>query len=524
MVDSDSRIVLRGHAFYIDRLETFAGSTYMKAAFVVCVALLLLPQAHATAATPIESLTQATTQKQRRSAAETVQKLGAESVPQLVAALQRKRQSTDSQRRTVLKRIRAAVPNKKGRFRTPGRNTSQKQQQRDQYDWLPKLFALTGEEPALGEVITDVVIIRTLAQSRTVAAGDAILAFAFDKTGLIYRDECGRYLRRMSPYSLPALLRAAPERTRYQPKHTYAVYQLERLDRQSAPKAMADAMTDEDLAIAVLKAFGDSHYRQAVGTVLDKVNHVSPRVRTAARAAWQEYIAGRPPPSPPRRRLTEPGGHLSKKKKPLWLDHRALAAVKLRQKLTQLTGKPPQGASLSQMTEQLYKVHDDHRRQAARKAYETGMQAAAAGDYATAIDTFDRLLADTQDHPQRGQMAKTYANYGRSLAQQKKWRQAARAFAKARDLTEGDASVELKAAYHHNLAKAITAEGGDAKRHFEKAAALDPQYSTTLPTADPVHTNEPAQGRKRWMLHTGIAAGAIAAVLLILGLHRRRRR
>src|SRR5690606_33732591 len=125
--------------------------------------------------------------------------------------------------------------------------------------------------------IADVAAIRALASGREPKGAGAILAFAFASDGILYRDECGRYLRKMAPWSLPALIRGAAH-PRDASRRRYATYQLERLDRQNPRKALADAPNDF-LKVAVLDAFKDSLDREAVFVVLDTVDDVSPQVR-----------------------------------------------------------------------------------------------------------------------------------------------------------------------------------------------------------------------------------------------------
>src|SRR5262249_46284025 len=143
--------------------------------------------------------------------------------------------------------------------------------------------------------------IRALAATKDPRAASAILDIAFAEDTMIYRDECGRYLRKMEPYSVPALTRESqaakdPERRRY------ATWQLERLDRQDPLKALSSAAGDERLTIAVLDAFRETKLREAVHAVWTKVGADSPAVRAAARAAWMDYITGPPPPPAPRKK------------------------------------------------------------------------------------------------------------------------------------------------------------------------------------------------------------------------------
>src|SRR4051812_19738300 len=106
-------------------------------------------------------------------------------------------------RRKLLQSIKAAVPDKAGRFAQPQRETVKEQKADDDFDWLTGLEA-APDAPGLGELIADDIAIRALAASKDVHAAQVIFDAAFWPETMIYRDECGRYLRKMEPYSIPA--------------------------------------------------------------------------------------------------------------------------------------------------------------------------------------------------------------------------------------------------------------------------------------------------------------------------------
>ncbi len=227
-------------------------------------------------------------------------------------------------RRKPLVAIKASVPDKTGKFIAS--NASPKDAiAEDAFDWLAELGKLDAGKPdnaALGEVIADDVAIRVLAAAKDPAAAVIIFDAAFADETMLYRDECGRYLRKAEPYSIPELTK---ESWGDGDRRRYATFQLERLDRQEPSKALSAAEGDEALMIAILDTFRQLKLREAVHAVWTKVNDDRPRVRAAARATWMDYITGPPPRPAPKKKLQLPGGKLTKKEKPLWLTYRELA-------------------------------------------------------------------------------------------------------------------------------------------------------------------------------------------------------
>ncbi|MBT8494919.1 MAG: hypothetical protein KJO07_17850, partial [Deltaproteobacteria bacterium] len=354
-------------------------------------------------------------------------KLG--NLEELEAFLKREHQSNDAERRGVLRDVGAAVPDKKGKFRTPKRKSAEQNKKDDDFDWLVALTKLP-QSTARDESIANVAVVRALAGSRKPQAAAIILDFAFTELGLVYRDECGRYLRKMAPYSLPALIHASQLGRKNPSKDRYATYQLERMDRQN-PKKAVDAASAE-LKVHILKAFADSGYREAVYATLDHTDHLNPKVRKAARDAWMEYIAGKKPRPAPKRKLQMPGGKLSDKREPLWLNHRELADIELRRRIEALTGKAPAAnANLKAMTAELFGYFDARQNEKLDALFKRGVDLAGKNESVEAAELFDKVLAQRPDFDRRALMAPTYFNLGKKLRKQKKWREASLAFAKA---------------------------------------------------------------------------------------------
>jgi hypothetical protein len=420
--------------------------------------------------------------------------------------LQRERKSTDAARRAVLESIGADVPDAKGKFSTPRRQTDQEEKANDEFDWYPKLAGQSGE--AAGEVVADIAAIRALAASETSAGGEAILRFTFSDAGIAYRDECGRYLRKMSPWSLPALIRASEASD--SSLNRYATYQLERLDREDPNKAIRYA-GDEGLTIEIILTLARSGYRTGIYPVMGLLDDVNPRLRKAAREAWLEYVGGKPPRPAPRQRLQLPGGRMTPKPVALWMNHRELADIELRRVLEALTGKPPaEGATLKAMTEDLFAFYDKRRDGQLGKTIDAALAHAKKGELAEATRLCDQVLAQQPDHPRRDEMASVYFDHAEALAEKQKWNDASMQFSRAAALDpESQRGKQALAKRHYAHGKALESEGHDASAEFARAREAGAAVE--------------GSGEGRWMLFVGGGIGLLGLVLAGIGFAIRRR-
>ncbi len=462
------------------------------------------------AAELLATLESATSEKQRLEAAKELIDQSPPAIDTLETFLARSHTAGDKERRAILKAIKADVPNKKGKFRMPGRQTKDQVRRDDAFDWLAELAKLS-DRSGLGEVIADIAVIRALTSTKVPRAAGIVLDFAFSTVGIVYRDECGRYLRKMSPYSLPPLIVASELRGKRRPKGRYATYQLERLDRENPYKAFADGVTDE-LTIEILKAFRDSLYREAVYTVLDNVNHHSTRIRTAARAAWMEYATGRPPAAAPKKKLVLPGGKLSDKKQPLWLNSRELAAIALKRRLEEVTGNKPDADDLGKLSKKLFAHYDGLRAKEVAGRFEAAKKDAKAGKLAEATAVFDAILVEQPLFEYRNQMAPYYYEFGQTLEKESNWREASAAYGKAHAMApDGEVAADALAKHHFTRGKALQEQGEDGATEFALAADVE-------------RTAHDGDGSsKSWMLIVGLAGAAGGLLLLFLGFQRRRR-
>lgn len=437
-------------------------------------------------------------------------------------------------RRAALVAIDAAVPDEKGRFPERKRQTAKEMRADDEIDWLAKLLALDTATPGLGEVIADIAAIRALSATKDIHAAQLIFDTAFLPETMIYRDECGRYIRKMEPYSIPAITKESQGKA---DRRRYATWQLERLDRQDPIKALAAATGNEELQIAILDVFRTTKLREAVHAVWTKVDDDAPRVRDAARKTWMDYITGPPPRPAPRVKLKLPGGKLTKKPKPLWLTYRELADNELRLAANELLHEdyPVEDETrlddrevnvkivkidLEEVTKRLFDYYDGERAKRERDQWAAAKAKADAGDLATATTMVDRLIATNPDRAERVEMSKLYLAWAKQLETTQKWAEASAAYSKAHGLDpEGSGAKEILAAQHYTLGKSLEAQGKDGGPDFRKAIALDPDYKPAE-----VAAARTSGGKKPvWMLYAAGFAAALAAALFATALVRRKR-
>ena len=465
-------------------------------------------------------------------------KLAPKVIDGLGTFLQRPHQASVADRRSVLMAIKAQVPDEKGRFPEYTRKSESEEKADDDLDWMKGLDGLDASMPGLAEVVEDDAAIRALAATRDIHAASLLFDVAFQPDTMIYRDEVGRYLRKMEPYSVPALIVESQKRD-YDRKR-YATYQLERIDREEPLKALGAATSDEALTLAILDAYKATHFREAVHAVWTKVDADSPRVRAKAREVWMSYITTRPPPAP-MKKLMMPGGKLTKKKKPLWLTYRELADNELRRTSNELlhTNYPdiPDPAlddsdadekhprhhfeiDLVAVTKQLFDYYDQQRAQREATEWAGAKTLADKGDLAGATAELDRLLAANPERGQRPAMAKVYLAWAKQLEGKQAWSDAAAAYSKAYGLDpKGPDATNALAAQYFTLGKALEAEGKDGGAEFRRAVALRPDYA---PKAAAVAAAKRRASRPKWMLYAAGSAGLLALGLFAAGMIRRR--
>jgi tetratricopeptide (TPR) repeat protein len=459
----------------------------------------------------LAALSQAAPGQPRIDAANAVIQLGPSLTPAIIARLGQPRTATNDEKRAVLSEINAEVVNDKGVFVQPPRPKNPKA---PELDWLAELARLPPS-PVLSEVLEVVALLRALGEARTEAAADAILAFGFSPDGLVYRDECGRTLRKMSPHSLPTLLRASHERKRDAGNYArYANYQLDRLSMNRPSYALAAAL-DDRMEVAMLRAIRDVRHPDAVTAVLDRVDAPSTAVRRAARETWLAYVTGPPPPPAPKAFRKLPGGKLSPEPLPLYLTYRELAEQELRRVLLQQTGKEPdRRLNGDAMTRMLFGLYDQRRNEASDARVAAARPLADAGKWEEVGAHYDALLHEDPLYVRRAAMAPGYIELGKLHASRRQWDAAIVAFHKALALDpDGASATSAQAELAAARAGREQAAGRSAAEDLAAAAA-----------ADPTRAADTASPARSYLLYGGILVGVVGLAMLIAGLLMRRGR
>ncbi len=285
------------------------------------------------------------------------------------------------------------------------------------------LTLVKGQPPAeiaaaRADALLRVSLMRAIAAAGRSGRRDAVyplFEFAFVREGL-FRDECGRMIRSMDSYAVPALVRTYNDRTRSNAKmRRYASYQLDRMDRLRPNKAIATAPDDITRA-DIIHAYGEARALDAVEAVLKQVDAASHRVRREARWTWMRYVDGPPPPPAPKRKRKLPGGQEEAEEKEDYLNYREMATLEIARTLKEISGQVPDPRlSAKDMTTQLFSIFDQRREEEFARLFESAQQKERGGDLRGAVDEFSWILANQPDHPRRVEMAGAYRRLGEVL-------------------------------------------------------------------------------------------------------------
>jgi tetratricopeptide (TPR) repeat protein len=492
----------------------------MRRLILISVLLTFARAAHADPAADVDkaisTLVGAKSPEDRIAAAKALADLGAPATDALIARLAGSWKSTPEQRKSVLIDIHADLPHSDGTFTQRDDGKPQKDK-----DWLSEIASLDSDQEVQDSLAIDA-IIRALTATQEERAAQAIYDFAFTPEGTAFRDECGRYLRKMQPYSLSTLLRASMDDKR--PAYSrYGAYQLDRLDKGRPAYVLAAAPNDV-IEIQILHAIRDTKHPDAVQAVLDLCDANSSAVRKAAREAWMQYVTGPPPPPAPKKKRKLANGKMSDKEMPDYLTYREFAESELRTRLTALNNgtEPDKHFHAEKLTGILFDIWDKRR----AAVWDTDMTDAASlaqgGKITDAAAKYDHILQTDPLYARRAEMAPVYLDLGKQFDDQKDYTHAAEAYDKALSVDpSGPRSVEATSALH--LARAHMGGAGiDAQDELDRAQSADPKNPEVQRVVAEEHAA--ARPKKSWMLWGGVAAGAAALLLLLVGAIQQRRR
>jgi hypothetical protein len=365
---------------------------------------------------------------------------------------------------------------------------------------------------ARAEAMEAVALVRGIAGSRRMDAVDPVFKFAFELEG-VFRDECGRHIRAMESYAVPALVRLmhqkGPAALHLGKQRRYASYQLDRMDRARPAKAIS-AAPDDRVRSAIIHAYGEDRALEAVEAILNQVDASSHRVRKEARWAWLRYVTGRPPPPAPKRKRKLAGGREEDEEKPDYLTYREIAQLTLERQLQAIFNTPPDPKrSLKEHTETLFAYYDQRRAARWDEAFAAAQAHEQSGDWKAATDGYGWILAHDPTYAKRAQMAHAYVKQGDALRDKRELPRAVGYYRQAVHLDPQGAEASYAGARAALLdGEQALALGQADPTSFRKALALDPALREAR---DGLARAEALRGRRRW-LNGGEAAGALFAL------------
>jgi tetratricopeptide (TPR) repeat protein len=383
---------------------------------------------------------------------------------------------------------------------------------------MTELGKLDGSQPAVAESKMIVETLRALGDTKDPKAAWVILDFSFKPDGIAFRDEVGRNIRKMSPQSLPALIKASGQKRRDKGSWSrYASYQLDRLDK-ARPAYALKAAPDDELLILMLDAIREVKHADAVDAVLEYCNSNSHAVRKAARAAWLAYVTGPPPPPAPKAKRKLPGGKLTEEEMPLYLTYRELATETLKRELLAVEGKEPgKRETAEDMTKRLFALYDARREALWDGVIAEATEAAKGGDWAKAVEKYDRILLADPFYGKRAEFVTGYLELGRAQAKAKDWAKAAVSLNKALSIDpKGPNAKVAEGELYTARAMQAKAEGRSAEEDIARANQAG--GGETFKSALAQHL----KSKRGWMLYAGVGTGALALALFALILLKRR--
>lgn len=345
-----------------------------------------------------------------------------------------------------------------------------------------------GDSADAKTALVTAALVRALAHIGTTPALRQLVKVAGDHKGAL-RPEITRQVLALRDKAVPALLETR-KGSSAEVRH-WAYAQLEAMGKRIPADAVQT--TDNQILADVLHAYGIIGDLDAVPVILSFVSSDRVQVRTAARDSLVSF------------------GHDA-----LW---------KLREAYTNLTGKSvPDGASASQVAEQLFAAYDHVRLQEVYGLLEDGLAKAKAGNVVAATAAFDKVLARQPMLDRRAEMVPAYVALAQTL-QSDDPVQARAALRKAERLApDGPRVNQIRAELAYLEGRDLVARGITDPEPFKRALALDPAHDKARAEVHRIEwVAEDRASRTRSVAGAG-AVFLVAVIGLILFAGRRGRR
>ncbi len=483
--------------------------------------------------------------------------------PELKAELLGERAGSKTQFTAILNLIGGDVPNRYGHFaRSWKRNHGYSVKLSE--DWFADLQRIPPGQISgpMRKVYRDALLTVALAhgaariaREEPALAGEvveALLDLAYLHGGT-FRDEIGRAIHSIGDEAVPPLVRASvepsvprdddPRRLRAR----YASYNLDRLDRLAPSSALAAASADARRLRELLDAYGEAKPGDAAGPILERVDHVDPEIRGAARRAFSAYVEG-PPPRMRVKLVRRLGGVVERRQ--AQLSYRALATLAIRDRVAaELPEQLEEECEIrredgsydqrcldqpKRLTKLLYAALDEERERERRTRLEAAL-AEASNEPEETESTIDAVLASA-DFGELGEsledLRPTLRDFyiGRARSFEDPIEQASR-LRKAASLARGKQADALRAralAFESRHA-GVTELGAEMLRR--RALEMDPSLASILDADASPHelagtqiARSGAPTRSRFWLAWGLAMAVLGALAWLGGRRRRRER
>lgn len=329
-----------------------------------------------------------------------------------------------------------------------------------------------GQKPAL----TTVALVHGLAHAGGLAGARELVKAAGDHGGA-FRPELARLLRDLADPAVPALIEA--RRNASPDVQKWALAQLEAMGKRIPSDAVQ--AKDNEVLVAVLRAYAAIHDMDAVPVILSFVNADRVQVRTAAREAVVSFGQDA-----------------------LW---------KLREAYANVAGKPaPDAWTAADVARELFAAYDRLRLQEVYELLEQGLALEHGGDTAGAAAAFDKVLARQPLLDRRAEMAPTYLALGQSLEDTDAPRALATLRKAARLAPDSGRAGQIQAEIAYLEGKELLGRGLADPEPFRRALTLDPAHDKARLELTRIETAS-AERSDRVRTAAGVAALVLAAII-----------
>ena len=307
----------------------------------------------------------------------------------------------------------------------------------DDYDLAAGLAALpSADADAYRALLGTTCILQALAKDGHEAAVTRMILVAPDHAGML-RFEVLRRMKALGEKAIaPLILARSDKRVR-----GFAWSTLDAMNK----KIPGDAVQTKsnDVLAAVLSAYGATKDIDALGVVMSFISSERDEVRSAARAALLAYGDA--------------------------------ALAKLRETYANvMTAPAPNDWSAERIARAIFDVLDKQRLAEVDALVDDGLAKSTSGDFAGAVESFDKVLARMPFHARRASMAPAYARLGASLEESDRVLARA-ALRKSIDLDpNGTHASECRAALAVMDGEDLLGRGIEDRAPFELALSIDP--------------------------------------------------